>query len=527
MRTIKRESLEINNEKYLRIEEIVTAYSREKDYFIQKFSSIEKLSEIGKYYEVRNELLRINYNSLNQLQGRVWKLALKDALETQVKYWENLFEKITPYIHKNPNLNEKQRHYCFWIMKDYQKVQKVLLGKRPIPKFDISKKEIYKASKYLARKISRLKGKSPRVKKARSFVLDANCYTTFTAKNTQYISIMTLIAGKRLVIPLKGIGKISGNIRLILNREQKILEIHFAKKIKCDFIQKITEIEAIDLGISEVFTTSTGKRYGKNLGKLSKTYSEQINNKGKSRNKLHSIQKKQLEKGNHKKVKHIKKYNLGKKKLVESREKARLTIEREINQSFNEFFEEVKPKALISENLRHQFKYGSDKKFNRLVSNWVKGTIQDRCEFKAKQRSSLLKQVNAAYGSQNCPNCGFVWKLNRDGDDFKCLFCGHGAKSDVVAAINYLARSSDSTITLWMPHNQVKELLVRRFRRRLECWQYEMSPFQVNWKSISYLFKDWEALQKQVEMAYCRRTVPGRTLDTAQPIVPNHLGDNF
>lgn len=526
MRTIKRVSLEINSEKFLNIAEIVTAYSREKDYFLQMFSSIEKLDSISKYYEVRNELVRINYNSLNQLQGRAWKLALKDALETHQKYWEAMFEKITPFIHKNLNLNEKQRHYCFWIMKDYEKVKKILLGKRPIPKFDISRADIYKTSKYLARKISKLKGKSPRVKKARSFVLDANCYTTFTAKNTQYISIMTLLAGKRLVIPLKGVGKISGNIRVILNREEKMVEIHFAKKIKADFVPQITEVEAIDLGISEVFTTSKGLRYGKNLGKLSKTYSEEINNKGKKRNKLHSIQKKQLEKSNNKKVQHIKKCNLGKKKLVESRKKARLTIEREINQSFNEFFEEVKPKVIISENLRHQFKYGVDKKFNRLVSNWVKGTIQDRIEFKAMQRSSLHKQVNAAYGSQSCPNCGFVWKLNRDGDKFKCLFCGHGAKSDAVAAINYLARSGDRSITLWMPHNQVKELLVSKFRRRLECWQFDFSPFQVNWKSMSNLFKDWEALKTQAEIAYCRRTVPGRTLDTAQPRVPNPLGDN-
>lgn len=170
MRTIKRVSVEINSEKYVNIEEIVTAYSREKDYFLQMFSSIEKLDSISKYYEVRNELVKINYNSVNKLQGRVWKLALKDALETQARYWERIFEKIKPYIHKNPNLNEKQRHYCFWIMKDYEKVKKVLLGQRPVPKFDISLSEIYKASKYLARKISRLRGKTPRVKNARSFV---------------------------------------------------------------------------------------------------------------------------------------------------------------------------------------------------------------------------------------------------------------------------------------------------------------------------------------------------------------------
>jgi hypothetical protein len=180
-----------------------------------------------------------------------------------------------------------------------------LLGKRPDPSFEVKKEEIYKASKYLARLISKNRGHNPRVKIARSFVIDANCYSIFTKDNTQYISIMSLVAGSRVIIPLKGTGKISGNLRIILNREKKEIEVHFGRKVKSNFIPDPDKIEAIDLGITEVLTTSTGKRYGKNLGKLSKIYSEEINNKGKARNKLHSIKKKQAEKSNKEKAKNV------------------------------------------------------------------------------------------------------------------------------------------------------------------------------------------------------------------------------
>jgi hypothetical protein len=73
--------------------------------------------------------------------------------------------------------------------------------------------------------------------------------------------------------------------------------------------------------------------------------------------------------------------------------------------------------------------------------------------------------------SQTCDHCGFVWNQNRKGDAFKCLFCGHEAASDQVAAMNYLTRSTDKDIGLHVPYVSVKQILVSRFRRRLECWE--------------------------------------------------------
>ena len=63
-----------------------------------------------------------------------------------------------------------------------------------------------RAGNYLNRIIRKHTGKSPRVKKARSFCLDANMYDVFEEGGVQYISIMTLSRGKRVPIP-KGSGQ--------------------------------------------------------------------------------------------------------------------------------------------------------------------------------------------------------------------------------------------------------------------------------------------------------------------------------
>ena len=184
------------------------------------------------------------------------------------------------------------------------------------------------------------------------------------------------------------------------------------------------------------------------------------------------------------------------------------------------------PAVLITENLRHAFTFDKPKGLNRKLSFWIKGIIQDRAEFKALEGRSLHKQVNPAYGSQTCNRCGFVWNKNRNGDTFKCLFCGHEAGSDKVAAMNYLARNTDPDIGPYVPYANVKQILVERFRRRLECWDFDFSPAQVNWAPVAFLFKDWESLKDlSAKIRSNQWTVAGRTPDTGIPRNSDCVGD--
>jgi transposase len=215
----------------------------------------------------------------------------------------------------------------------------------------------------------------------------------------------------------------------------------------------------------------------------------------KRRNKLHALQKKHTLKSRKVKVKNIQKYNLGRIKLNDSSEKSKIGIKQEVNMGLNQFFDKKSPKILITEDLRHLFSFGKVKSWNRKLSAWIKGFLQDRIGFKALARGSCHEQVNPAYGSQTCIKCGFVWKENRTSDKFKCGFCKHEDHADRVAALNYKSRYGDKEITRNTPFREVKTILDRRFHRRLET-----------------LFKG---------------TVPGRTSETISIAIHTAIDSNF
>ena len=350
-------------------------------------------------------------------------------------------------------------------------------------------------------------------------------YCVSDIDGAQYIEIMTLAKGKRVTVPLVGKGKISGNLRIVLNREKQAIEAHATAEVCQRWTAKPGTTEALDFGYTEVFTDTEGRQYGEGLGKIISDFSDKLNHTGKARNRLHALEKRYREEGKVYKANNIRECDLGYQKKDKVRHKAQAALASKVNNGFNALYAEKAPAILITENLLHVFTFDRPKGVNRKLSSWIKGTIQDRAEFKALEGRSLHKQVNPAYGSQTCNCCGFVWNQNRKGDAFKCLFCGHEAASDQVAAMNYLTRSMDMDIGLYVQYADVRQILVSRFRRRLECWDFDASPALVNWASVACLFKDWESLRDKSAKRWLKRTVAGRTPDTGEPHTSDCVGD--
>ncbi|CCG91645.1 hypothetical protein MFUM_180016 [Methylacidiphilum fumariolicum SolV] len=82
-------------------------------------------------------------------------------------------------------------------------------------------------------------------------------YWTFKEKGRQYIALISLECGKRIVIPLSGNLKIRGMIHLVL--KEKRVVIHYAAPLR---VSKQLEGEAvrIEAGLSDVFTDDHGKK---------------------------------------------------------------------------------------------------------------------------------------------------------------------------------------------------------------------------------------------------------------------------
>ena len=100
IRTVKAYSLEVNTGKWAVPETIARAYAAEKADHLATFANDVIFGSTEKYEQFRDGLLDAKYRSPHGLQGRMWKLALKDAYKTVVKQWAALAVELRGRIHQ-------------------------------------------------------------------------------------------------------------------------------------------------------------------------------------------------------------------------------------------------------------------------------------------------------------------------------------------------------------------------------------------------------------------------------------------
>lgn len=107
------------------------------------------------------------------------------------------------------------------------------------------------------------------------------------------------------------------------------------------------------------------------------------------------------------------------------------------------------------------------KSLSRKVTNWQRHIIKERLGYKNYiYFVTDPGPVNAAYSSQQCPQCSWVDFGNRHGDTFKCRKCGFETDADHVAALNLKARLRDEEITRYTPYKKVKEILLQHYYQK-------------------------------------------------------------
>jgi putative transposase len=466
IRTIKAYSLAINTTKWAIVDSIAQAYASEKADHLQTFGNDAIFGNTDRHEQFRDALLDANYVSANNLQARMWKMALKDAYETVLKNWASLAVALRSQVSRLEKWTEEQHHYAHWLLNDEKRLARLVGESAPITdRIDLPLEKRQQVQNYLRREVRRHRGKRASVKFTRSFCLDANMYTVYEEKGRLYIAICTLIPRERVKIPLTGKHKWSGNIRIVLDRDKRRIEVHYTAEVaRHDPLQG--DSVGLDAGLTEVFTDDQGIKYGSEFGQTLEKQSDEICDNGKKRNKLRDLEKKYRSQGKTKKANHIRKFNLGTVKQQHKQRKMQIEIARQVNTEIKHLLESRQPECIVSEklNLRGQ---AQSKRMSRRVSSWARGTVDERLDFKASAGGSSRKHVNPAYSSQMCSQCGYVDKKNRNGDTFQCHYCGHRDDADTVAAHNLLARLNDPHITLFTPKERVKIILLDRFNARL------------------------------------------------------------
>ena len=75
-----------------------------------------------------------------------------------------------------------------------------------------------------------------------------------------------------------------------------------------------------------------------------------------------------------------------------------------------------------------------NKQWGKNSHHWRVGLLRNRIMSWAEEFGVRVLQVNPAYTSQTCSDCGYLNKKNRIWSRFLCLRCGHESDADINAA---------------------------------------------------------------------------------------------
>jgi len=202
-RCLRRQSVCLNRGKADELGSVIGAYAKEKDAHLKALTpAVFAGTPNDRAY--RDHLVARNYKSPYGLQARMWKMAMKDAYETMVKYWASIAQDIRPLVYRKRNWTDAMRHYAFWLLVDPKRVAALYRRATPIPtKFEIPKAERSAVVNIIAYELRNRVVRLPGVKTARNMALDEKMYTaTASATGRQQIAVMGFTPRKRITIPL-------------------------------------------------------------------------------------------------------------------------------------------------------------------------------------------------------------------------------------------------------------------------------------------------------------------------------------
>ena len=102
-------------------------------------------------------------------------------------------------------------------------------------------------------------------------------------RGRQYVSVATRAPRKRVVLPLRGRGRISGNVRIVLNPARQTVSVHMPYTVRFPAEPAGGPNVGLDAGVTEVLASSTGGKYGQGYGKLFERLSEKTTETGRGR----------------------------------------------------------------------------------------------------------------------------------------------------------------------------------------------------------------------------------------------------
>ena len=495
-KTVKAETKSIPKEYSVEIENMYDRYGRCLNMFYEQYDGINSMVKIQSFQTLRNELrqhmIEHNYDLAERFHfsNRHWVMALSQCCSNLKSLWTNLGNRIKKKISNRDDLNEDEKHYIRYIVSSPKLWQAVLTHKTITPSKGLAKITVDEARKpHLHRLICRLtrkfKFKRPKAENLTCMLLDQEMYSICDKGGKTYVAITGLTKGKRMVFELKSPYhyKKNGDIQLIYDREKSILKIHkcIQTKVKQKAVNNKKSL-GIDKGYATILSCSNDKEYGECFGDKTTKHAEYLNRNGKAKNQYRDYVQKLKEKLDSvtnsderriilRKIYNVEKCNLGKKTFDKKHQKFQAYTEQMINKSIKDALADTDAAIIAIEDLSFESPMGpaKDKAFNRKMSLWNKGVLDERLEYVPSLHGIGVEKVNAAYTSQFCACCGapITERKGKHNEIAVCPNCGE-VNANTNAAKNIQARLNDKEITLYTPHKKIKAILLERYQKRIE-----------------------------------------------------------
>jgi hypothetical protein len=299
----------------------------------------------------------------------------------------------------------------------------------------------------------------------------AHCDNQFVVRSDRHAS---RVVGGRLVITIriarqfgepivlttnssgKNVDLTGCNLRIILKEDR--VEIHYATSKGAGRPCGSAGI-GVDKGDTEAFTDSDGDHHGAPFGAVMTAYSDKVAKTGQARNRLHALEKAHRAAGRIAKADRIRSNNRGRIKLHHRRHCAQQQLRTIAYQAAHSV---VNKAAVVgSEDLTSPIgRKNPWRHYNRRMRAWAKGVLVQALEQVCVQRGAMHVIVNAAYTSQMDSFTGLL-EGRREGDKFYRAN-GDVLQADFNAARNVKRRMDDQEITRYMPHLQVRQILLSR-----------------------------------------------------------------
>lgn len=216
-----------------------------------------------------------------------------------------------------------------------------------------------------------------------------------------------------------------------------------------------TPLVAVDVGISNFITTSTGKHYGTFKDDLAAAH---------RRDRLKRQRKAQLRAC-------LQKQGAEKLPSTSSATGQRLArrVKQDINRAVNQLFADHPQQHVVMERLNVSEMRFKAKRMNAYLYASNLGHIPEQIAWRAATQGVTVTRVRSAYSSQECSRCHFTHRDNRPTQQtFCCQGCGLRLHADENASLNLLSRLDDRAMQDCNSLDEVKALLDSRHRAWLD-----------------------------------------------------------